>query len=90
LQRVLSERNIDRTISQWADYLKDIVESIVFQSGEKEDDDFIFDNVLIDSMSMQYLEGSTIDYEKKAFESNFKIINPNAKASCGCGSSFTI
>jgi iron-sulfur cluster insertion protein len=57
---------------------------------EKEDDDFIFDNVLVDSMSMQYLEGSTIDYEKKAFESNFKIINPNAKASCGCGSSFTI
>ena len=45
--------------------------------------------VLIDEMSMQYLDESTIDYVEGDFVSGFKIINPNATG-CGCGNSFNI
>lgn len=44
---------------------------------------------LIDPMSMQYLQGSTIDYEENLNGSQFIIKNPNAKTTCGCGSSFS-
>ena len=46
--------------------------------------------IIVDPFSFQYLDGVTIDYEKKLFSSAFVIKNPNAKASCGCGSSFTV
>ena len=46
--------------------------------------------LLIDPISMQYLKGSTIDYEDNVLKgSAFIIKNPNAKSTCGCGSSFT-
>lgn len=44
----------------------------------------------IDSISMQYLEGATIDYKQDLMESRFVIQNPNASGQCGCGSSFSI
>jgi iron-sulfur cluster insertion protein len=61
---------------------------------ESNDDDFVFENngtvYLVDSMSIQYLEGATIDY-KESFEGNsFVISNPNAETTCGCGSSFSV
>lgn len=46
--------------------------------------------VLVDSMSMQYLQGSTIDYKEELMGSNFVINNPNATSKCGCGSSFGV
>lgn len=46
--------------------------------------------VLIDAMSMQYLQGAKIDYKEELMGSNFVIENPNASGSCGCGSSFSI
>ena len=46
--------------------------------------------VVIDSMSMQYLDGAVIDYKKDIMGSSFSIRNPNAKTTCGCGSSFAI
>lgn len=46
--------------------------------------------VLIDSMSVMYLEGSQIDFVNDLIGSSFKIINPNATASCGCGTSFSV
>ncbi|MDO8421083.1 MAG: iron-sulfur cluster insertion protein ErpA [Parvibaculum sp.] len=46
--------------------------------------------VLIDSTSVMYLEGSQIDFVNDLIGSSFKIINPNATASCGCGTSFSI
>lgn len=46
--------------------------------------------VLVDAMSMQYLQGSTIDYKETPMGSNFAIINPNAQSTCGCGSSFSV
>lgn len=58
----------------------------------KNEDDFLlpFKNiqVLIDSMSIQYLSGSIIDYIEDVNGSSFKIKNPNAQTTCGCGSSF--
>ena len=46
--------------------------------------------VLVDSLSYQYLEGSTLDYEQSLMGSRFLIKNPNAKTTCGCGLSFSI
>jgi len=46
--------------------------------------------VLIDAMSMQYLQGATIDYKEELMGSSFVINNPNATTTCGCGSSFGI
>jgi iron-sulfur cluster insertion protein len=62
---------------------------------EKNEDDFEFPldknfNVLVDAMSMQYLQGATIDYKEETMGSQFVINNPNAKTSCGCGSSFAV
>jgi iron-sulfur cluster insertion protein len=45
--------------------------------------------VLVDSMSGQYLAGATVDYKETEMGSNFSISNPNAQTTCGCGSSFS-
>jgi len=47
-------------------------------------------DVVVDAMSMVYLEGATIDYKEDLMESRFVIDNPNASTSCGCGSSFSV
>jgi iron-sulfur cluster insertion protein len=54
------------------------------------DEDFEISGVLIDSMSLQYMSGATIDYREDAMGSSFVIENPNATTTCGCGSSFGI
>lgn len=46
--------------------------------------------LLVDSMSMQYLQGSEIDYKEELMGSSFTIKNPNATTTCGCGSSFGV
>ena len=46
--------------------------------------------VLVDSLSYQYLVGSTVDYEESLMGSKFVITNPNASTTCGCGASFSI
>ena len=60
----------------------------------REDDDFVIERdaatVLIDSVSLQYLEGSQIDFVDDLMGQSFQISNPNATASCGCGTSFSI
>jgi iron-sulfur cluster insertion protein len=45
--------------------------------------------VLIDPISLQYLNGANIDFQDGADGSRFVIRNPNAKSTCGCGSSFS-
>jgi len=58
------------------------------------EDDFNIDkggvSLLVDSMSMQYLNGAEIDYKEDLMGANFSIKNPNAETSCGCGSSFSV
>ena len=46
--------------------------------------------VVIDDMSLEFLEGSEIDYTNELIGSAFKIHNPNATAGCGCGTSFSV
>ena len=61
---------------------------------EVADDDTKVENdgvtVLIDSMSIQYLNGAEIDYKEDLSGSQFVIRNPNASTTCGCGSSFSV
>jgi iron-sulfur cluster insertion protein len=61
---------------------------------EQNEDDFEVPlgdwKVLVDAMSMQYLQGAEIDYKDELQGSSFVIHNPNAETSCGCGSSFSI
>src|SRR3712207_6567371 len=47
-------------------------------------------SIVIDPYSAPYLKGATIDFLNGLEESGFKIDNPNAAASCGCGHSFTV
>lgn len=54
------------------------------------DQDYNGVRVLIDSMSMQYLQGSTINYKEDLMGANFVIENPQAVSTCGCGSSFSV
>jgi iron-sulfur cluster insertion protein len=46
--------------------------------------------LLVDAMSMQYLNEAEVDYTESLAGSQFAIRNPNAKTSCGCGSSFAV
>jgi iron-sulfur cluster insertion protein len=57
---------------------------------QQAEDDWEFDGVLVDSMSMQYLTDATIDYKEDQYGSSFSIQNPNAATTCGCGSSFSV
>jgi iron-sulfur cluster assembly accessory protein len=56
------------------------------------EEDAVFENhgikLIVDEVSINYLNGATIDYVDELMGSGFKIENPNAVASCGCGSSF--
>ena len=62
--------------------------------GAAESDDLVIERdgarVLIDPVSLDYLAGSQIDFVDDLIGSAFKISNPNATASCGCGTSFSI
>ena len=64
-----------------------------FDEVKNEDDfDFSYNNVtvLVDSISMQYLNGASIDYKEDLMGASFVIENPQATTTCGCGSSFSI
>ena len=67
-------------------YIFNIVDDVnendqVFQKEES--------RVIIDNTSLQFLEGAEIDYCEELIGSSFKINNPNATSSCGCGTSFS-
>ncbi len=61
---------------------------------EIEDDDIEVENsgvsLVIDSLSFEYLVGSSIDYREDLQGSRFVVINPNATTTCGCGNSFSV
>jgi iron-sulfur cluster assembly protein len=61
---------------------------------EPKDEDQIFDiggiRVIVDEASLQYVDGSEVDYTESLMGSGFQVNNPNVVASCGCGSSFRI
>lgn len=61
---------------------------------ERAEDDLAIDRdgvtLLVDPLSLQYLAGAEIDYSESLSGAQFVIRNPNAKTTCGCGSSFSI
>ena len=61
---------------------------------QREEDDLEFERdgvkLLVDSMSFQYLVGSEIDFIDDLMGARFVVSNPNAEATCGCGSSFAV
>ncbi len=58
------------------------------------DDDVVFEDkgvkVIIDAKSLVYLDGTEVDFVKEGLNEGFEFNNPNAKAECGCGESFTV
>src|ERR1700760_1003381 len=63
------------------------------ESAKADDDQAIQRNgvtMLVDSVSLQYLAGSEVDFVEDLIGASFKVNNPQAKASCGCGTSFSL
>ena len=67
----------------WMDYA-DAVEA----------DDQVFEahdvRLVVDGASLEFLDGSTVDYVREGLKQAFKVENPNVDATCGCGESFTV
>jgi iron-sulfur cluster insertion protein len=61
---------------------------------EQKADDIVVERdgvtMLVDGMSLLYLMGSEVDFVEDLVGASFQVVNPNATASCGCGSSFSI
>ncbi len=61
---------------------------------EQHENDVVFEShglkLLVDGESLQFVRGSTIDYEESLQGAGFKVNNPNVVAACGCGSSFRV
>ena len=60
----------------------------------RQDEDLLIERdgaaVLVDQVSLQYMDGSVIDFVDDLIGQSFKIENPHATASCGCGTSFSL
>lgn len=63
-------------------------------AASKNPDDLVIEKdgvkVLVDEVSLQYMGGAEIDYAEELIGASFKIKNPNATMSCGCGTSFSV
>jgi iron-sulfur cluster assembly accessory protein len=61
---------------------------------EQRDGDQIFEHdgirIIVDELSLQYVDGSTVDYTESLMGAGFQVNNPNVVAACGCGSSFRV
>ena len=59
-----------------------------------EDGDNVFEQngvkIYVDALSLNYMDGASVDYVDDVLGGGFKIENPNATASCGCGTSFAV
>ncbi|HIF89158.1 MAG TPA: iron-sulfur cluster assembly protein IscA [Candidatus Thioglobus sp.] len=58
------------------------------------EDDSVFEDkgvqVIVDAKSLIYIDGTEVDYQKEGLNEGFEFKNPNSKAECGCGESFTV
>ena len=65
---------------------------MAIDDGKPEENDKIYEldgvKVYVDGLSIQYMGGSTVDFVEDSMGGGFKIDNPQATSSCGCGSSF--
>lgn len=62
--------------------------------SDRADDDTAFERdgatVLVDSMSLGFMDGATVDFVDDLMGQSFRVQNPQAKSSCGCGTSFSL
>lgn len=62
--------------------------------AESKDGDIVIETdgetLLVDPISLEYLDGSTVDFVEELVGAAFKVSNPNAASSCGCGVSFAV
>lgn len=60
--------------------------------ADAKDSEFVFDglSVLVDTRSLAYIAGMTLDYSAQMVNGGFQFSNPKAKRSCGCGTSFSV
>lgn len=64
-----------------------------FDEDIAEDDTIVERNgttLVVDSLSLQYLAGSSVDYKEDLSGAQFLVRNPQAKTTCGCGNSFSV
>ncbi|MCC7433044.1 MAG: iron-sulfur cluster insertion protein ErpA [Methanoregulaceae archaeon] len=65
---------------------------MALDEGQPDAEDELFEQegvkIVVDPLSLKYMTGSSVDYVDDAMGGGFKIENPNATSSCGCGSSF--
>lgn len=65
-----------------------------FEDTDPKARDLVFEvegvHLVVDSKSILYLNGCTLDWEKTLMHQGFKFVNPNEKSKCGCGHSFTV
>jgi iron-sulfur cluster assembly accessory protein len=65
---------------------------MALDDGQPEESDQVFEQnglkIFVDDLSLKYMEGASVDFVEDTFGGGFKIENPNAVSSCGCGSSF--
>jgi iron-sulfur cluster assembly protein len=63
-------------------------------ADELQDDDNVFDNngvkVIVNNSDLDFLDGMELDYTREGISEAFRFNNPNVKATCGCGESFTV
>jgi len=61
---------------------------------EQREGDQVFDHdgirIIVDELSLRYVDGSTVDYTESLMGAGFQVNNPNVVAACGCGSSFRV
>lgn len=61
---------------------------------ELNEEDQVFEDhgvkVIVDPKSLVYIDGTEVDFAKEGLNEGFKFVNPNEKAQCGCGESFTV
>jgi iron-sulfur cluster assembly protein len=94
IKKLLSEENIPNAVLR-VRVVPGGCSGFSYEMGfddETEESDKLFENegvkVAIDELSLPYLEGAVLDYKDGLNGTGFSINNPNAKGSCGCGSSF--
>ena len=67
---------------------------VIDYADEAAPNDLVFEDqgvrVIVDSASLPMLDGTRVDFVRKGLNESFQFANPNVKAECGCGESFTV
>ncbi len=94
LRELMKQENTEAALRVWVagGGCSGLSYGMALDDGAPEEGDQIFEQdgmkVVIDTLSLSYMSGASVDYVEDVLGGGFKIENPNATSSCGCGSSF--